>query len=212
MLTAKWISLIVVFNLFSLQGWAAGYGSLNQSEKLVTRKNPLKGLSLVMPSFVVHGVSPGPNASTYMPRKVDGKGATVITPGVGLEYVAESGLTLLAAFVKDCYDNPAGALQIGETFKVSDRTQWGLTFGVYARQTPKTCDTYFDGRREVTECYEIDGYRMKFMTSLGGHSVDILPMPFLHFTTALYKSRDFRVDFKVMSNFVLNEFGLAIPF
>ncbi|WP_413586661.1 hypothetical protein [Bdellovibrio sp. HCB274] len=210
--SAKWISLLVLMTSFSSAGWAAGYQSSSYSEKLVTRKNPLQGLSLVMPSFVVHGVSPGPNASGYMPHKVDGKGNTVITPGVGLEYVASNGLTVLAAFVKDCYDNPAGALQIGETFKVSDRTQWGVTFGVYARQTPKTCETYFDGRKEVTECWEIDGYRMKFMTNLGGHSVDIMPMPFVHFTTALYKSRDFRLDFKVMSNFVLNEFGFAVPF
>ncbi|WP_413577613.1 hypothetical protein ACLVWU_04315 [Bdellovibrio sp. HCB290] len=212
MYSARWISLLVLIVSFSSTGWGAGYQSSSYAEKLVTRKNPLQGLSLVMPSFVVHGVSPGPNASGYMPRKVDGKGNTVITPGVGLEYVAGNGLTLLAAFVKDCYDNPAGALQIGETFKVSDRTQWGVTFGVYARQTPKTCETYFDGRREVTECWEIDGYRMKFMSTLGGHSVDIMPMPFVHFTTALFKSRDFRLDFKVMSNFVLNEFGFAVPF
>ncbi|MNL58784.1 hypothetical protein D3C87_1824530 [compost metagenome] len=50
------------------------------------------------------------------------------------------------------------------------------------------------------------------MTTINGRSVDIMPMPFFHFTTALYKDQDFQLDFKVMSNVILNEFGIAVPF
>jgi hypothetical protein len=210
MKTAKWISLFLLF--VSSHGWAVQYQSSTYSEKLTVKKNPLKGLSLVVPGFVVHGVKPSAAASNSMPRKMDGNGNTVMTPGLGLEYVDSDGMMLLGAVVKDCYDNLAGTLQIGEMFQVSDRTQWGLTFGVYARQTPTSCSTVSNGRQTTTECYDIDGYRMKFLTSVNGHSVDIIPTPFLHFSTALFKSRDFRIDFKVMSNIVLNEFGIAVPF
>ncbi|WP_413294966.1 hypothetical protein ACLSU7_07635 [Bdellovibrio sp. HCB185ZH] len=196
MKTAKWISLFLLL-FVSSHGWAVQYRSSTYSEKLAVKKNPLKGLSLVVPGFVVHGVKPSEAASNSMPRKMDGNGSTVITPGFGLEYVDQDGFLLLGAVVKDCYDGLAGTLQAGEMFQISDRTQWGLTFGVYARQTPPR---------------DIDGYRMKFLTSVNGHSVDIIPTPFLHFSTALYKSRDFRIDFKVMSNVVLNEFGFAFPF
>ena len=61
-------------------------------------------------------------------------------------------------------------------------------------------------------CYALDNYGAKFMTRINGRSVDIMPMPFFHFTTALYKSPDFQLDFKVMSNVILNEFGIAVPF
>jgi hypothetical protein len=210
MKTAKWISLFLLF--VSSSGWSASYNSSTYSEKLATRKNPLKGLSLVLPSFVVHGMKPSQEASQYMPRKMDGNGSMVITPGFGLEYVDSDGLMLLGAVVKDCYDNLAGTLQIGEMFAVSDRTAWGVTFGVYSRQTPTRCSTTSDGRMVTTECRDLDGYRMKFLTTVNGQSVDIIPMPFFHFSTALYKSREFRIDFKLMSNFVLNEFGFAVPF
>ncbi|MBO9668841.1 MAG: hypothetical protein J7501_18735 [Bdellovibrio sp.] len=219
MKTAKWISLgLLVFS--STQGLGAQEDSFSNfkyqrstyTEKLETKEPSLKGLSLVLPSFVVHGVKPTQLASDNMPRKMDGNGSTVMTPGFGLQYVGDRGLMLLAAFVKDCYDNPAGTLQIGEIFELSDRTNWGLTFGVYARQTPMSCSTWDNGSMTGTDCVELDTYRLKFMSTVNGHSVDIIPMPFLHFTTALYKSRDFRIDFKVMSNVVLNEFGVAVPF
>jgi hypothetical protein len=50
------------------------------------------------------------------------------------------------------------------------------------------------------------------MTTINGESVDIIPLPFLHFSTALLKFREFELDVRVMSNFVLNEFGFSIPF
>lgn len=169
-----------------------------------TKKVTAKGLSLVVPSVVYHGIKPGAEATTAMPRKLDNGGNTVVTPGLGIQYVSDEGLMVLGAVVKDCYDGLAGTLQVGELFEVSDRTNWGVTFGIYARQTPLRCDS--------TDCYEIDSYRLKFNSSVSGYPVDIIPMPFLHFTTALYKSREFQVDFKMMSNVVLNEFGIAVPF
>ncbi|MGE5085180.1 MAG: hypothetical protein ACM3MG_02705 [Bacillota bacterium] len=184
------------------------YSKKIKAEKKVTSK----GFSLVIPSVVYHGTKPGVDASSSMPRKVDSGGNTVVTPGLGLQYVSDSGLLVLGAVVKDCYDNLAGTFQIGELFEISDRTNWGVTFGVYARQTPMKCTSYSDGFNTGTDCYELDSYRLKFNSSVNGYPIDIIPMPFLHFTTALYKSREFQVNFKVMSNIVLNEFGIAVPF
>lgn len=159
MKNAKWISLFFV--LIAAPGWAAQHQTSSYSERLATKKNPLKGLSLVVPSFVIHGVKPSQTASTYMPRKMDGNGSAVITPGFGLEYVSPDGLMLLGAVVKDCYDNLAGTLQVGEMFQVSDRTQWGLTFGVYSRQTPQSCSTSSDTRGATTTEYSALRFRFK---------------------------------------------------
>ncbi|MNY66946.1 hypothetical protein D3C86_2044470 [compost metagenome] len=50
------------------------------------------------------------------------------------------------------------------------------------------------------------------MTTINGQNVDIIPMPFLHLTVAVYKSPTAQVDLKLMSNFLLNEVGFGIPF
>jgi hypothetical protein len=94
--------------------------------------------------------------------------------------------------------------------------------GVYARETPLSCQTtmatYQTGRGRTqtittgTSCSAMDSYPWKMMTTVNGESVDIIPMPLLHFTTALYKDSDVEIDFKFMGNFVLNEFGFAVPF
>ncbi|MFM6929704.1 MAG: hypothetical protein ACKOX6_14645 [Bdellovibrio sp.] len=178
----------------------------------IEKKVTSKGFSLVVPSIVYHGMKPGVNASSAMPRKMDHGGNMVVTPGAGIQYVSDHGLLILGAVVKDCYDNLAGTFQMGELFEISDRTNWGVTFGVYARQTPMKCTSSSDGFNTSTNCYELDAYRLKLSSSVQGYPIDIIPMPFLHFTTALYKSREFQVDFKVMSNIVLNELGIAVPF
>ena len=216
----KWISLGLLTLVYGQALLAATETSpyyktsrSTYSKKLkVEKKVTAKGFSLVIPSVVYHGMKPGPEASSSRPRKIDNGGNTVVTPGFGIQYVSDSGLLLLGAVVKDCYDNLAGTLQIGEIFEVSDRTNWGVTFGVYARQTPMKCTSSSDGFNTSTNCYELDAYRLKFSSSVQGYPVDIIPMPFLHFTAALYKSREFQVDFKAMSNIVLNEFGIAVPF
>lgn len=169
--------------------------------------------SVILPTFVVHGIKPTQQAYTVMPRKMDEGGTSVVTPGVGIEYKGESGLMFLAAFIKDCYDNPAGTLQIGKLYDLSDRTHFGWSMGVYSRQTPYACDRpSTDPFAAGNSCYELDNYNWKFMGSVNGVNVDIIPMPFLHFSTALYKSRGFQVDLKIMSNVVLNEIGIGIPF
>ncbi|AFY00482.1 hypothetical protein [Bdellovibrio bacteriovorus] len=187
------------------------WGTGSSSFKMPKVKDREK-LSLLLPSFVVHGIKPTMTASVEMPRKLDGNGAAVITPGVGLEYQTASGVTFLAAMVKDCYDNLAGTFQIGRNYELSDRVSAGWSMGVYARQTPMACEETTFGPYSYRECYELDSYKWKFMGSVNGHSVDVIPMPFAHLTAALYKSRDMQVDLKIMSNVFLNEVGIGIPF
>lgn len=47
-------------------------------------------------------------------------------------------------------------------------------------------------------------------TTLGGSYIDIIPSPFLSFSTRLYDGA-FKLDLKIMGNFYLNEVGLSIP-
>jgi|GEM_PF-4356730 hypothetical protein len=191
----------------------SSYGNNSLSGKL-NRKleySPTQ-ISLVIPSFVVHGMKPTNNASEDMPRKMDGDGRSVVTPGFGLEYRGPTGFLAIGAVIKDCYDNLAGTLQFGQNYELSDRVNFGVTMGVYARQTPYSCETYQEGRQMVTDCQQLDNYNWKFMSSVNGHDVDIIPMPFLHLSVAVFKSRYANVDLKVMSNFLLNEVGVGIPF
>ncbi len=171
-----------------------------------------KRTSLVIPSVVVHGFSIDKEVADQMPRKLD-SGQTVVTPGVGLEYVTPGGFLALGGVLKDCYDNLAGLIQVGQRFRLGESTSVGYSFGMYARETPVACKTTVtrSGRR-ITTCDEFDNYKLKWMTRINDSDVDLIPMPFLHFTTALYKDRDVEIDFKIMSNFALNEFGISIPF
>lgn len=176
---------------------------------------PKKGpshFSLVIPSIVVHGFAIDKDVADQMPRKI-GNGQTVVTPGVGLEYVSTDGFLVIGGMFKDCYDNLAGTFQIGQQIKLGTRTTFGYSVGIYARETPVACQTLMDRRgRKTTSCEEFDSYQLKWMAPVNGEWVDIIPMPFLHLTTALYKDRDVEVDLKIMTNFALNEFGLSIPF
>jgi hypothetical protein len=171
-----------------------------------------KRTSILLPSIVVHGFAIDKEVADQMPRKLD-NGQTVATPGVGIEYVTPGGFLVLGGMLKDCYDNLAGLIQIGQRFKVASATSVGYSLGIYARETPIACKTTTNrfGRRTTT-CDEFDNYQLKWMTRVNGEDVDVIPMPFLHFTTALYRDRDIEIDFKFMSNFALNEFGLSIPF
>jgi hypothetical protein len=193
-----------------IKGGTSARGTL--TKKIQKPKKSDETFSLIIPSMVIHGIAPSQNAVAAMPRKQDGDGRMVQTPGFGLEYTAKDGFMLMGAAIKDCFDNLAGALQIGENFPISDRTSLGLTFGVYMRETPVGCDTAYNYGVAEQHCYQLDNYSAKFMTRINGRLVDIMPMPFFHFTTALYKSQDFQLDFKVMSNVILNEFGIAVPF
>jgi len=168
-------------------------------------------LSLVIPSFVIHGIQPADGTSTYMPRKVVSNGDVVVTPGFGLEYKADNGFLILGAIMKDCYNNLAGTFQLGESFRITKSTDWGLTFGVYARETPMACQTYSDSPGTMTtSCHAMDSYNWKFLATVNNESVDIIPMPFLHLSTNIYKSRDLQIDLKLVGNFVLNEVGISV--
>lgn len=167
-------------------------------------------LSLVLPSFVVHGTRPDAETAAAMPRKTDASGTTVMTPGVGLQYVSAEGNMLIAAVVKDCYDDLAGTLQVGRSWRLGRDTSWALTAGVYVRETPMACD--HTGPGGSLSCENIDSYPVKWLATVNHESVDVIPMPFLHFQTTLYRDRNFRVDFKLMGNIALNEFGFAFPF
>jgi hypothetical protein len=171
-----------------------------------------KRVSLILPSVVVHGFAIEKDVADQMPRKLDG-GQTVVTPGVGLEYVTPGGFLVIGGMLKDCYDNLAGLFQIGQRFKLAAHTSVGYSLGIYARETPVACKTTFTRfGRKITTCDEFDNYQLKWVTRVNGEDVDVIPMPFLHFTTALYRDRDIEIDFKIMSNFALNEFGFSIPF
>lgn len=147
-----------------------------------------------------------------MPRRIDKGGNSVLTPGLGIKYEGPAGQLFVAGVVKDCYDHFAGALQYGFFKELSESSRWGFTFGVYMRETPISCETTQVGYSQFTECHDMDRYELKFQTSINGTVVDIIPMPFLHFSTALYKDPDLEVNFKLMSNVVLNEFAIAVPF
>jgi hypothetical protein len=206
---------------------------MTSSEKMKRSRDGQSGWSLIIPSFVIHGISPGEGAPQAMPRKLDDRGNTVATPGAGIQYESKFGFTLIGAMVKDCYDNLAGTIQIGKMFKIGRQTKLGLTMGVYARETPLTCTTTTrttfgpssssargSGPNSALSiqtisqpnCTALDGFDWKFVTTVNGESVDLIPLPFAHFSTALIKTRSIEVDFRVMSNFILNEFGISIPF
>ena len=172
-----------------------------------------KSWSLVIPSVVIHGIQPDSDVAKEMSRKLDASGQTVVTPGAGLQYEGKDGFMAIGAAFKDCYNNLAGTLQLGQYFMLGRNTQWGYSVGVYARETPISCQTV-STRRGTTyvSCSSFDNCPVKVMVTVNGEWVDIIPMPFAHFSTALIKSKELELDFKFMSNFVLNEFGFSIPF
>ncbi len=111
-----------------------------------------KHFSVVIPSVVYHGFAIDKDVADQMPRKLDG-GQTVVTPGVGLEYVSRGGFMMLGGVLKDCYDNLAGMIQVGQQFKVLSHTAVGYSLGIYARETPIACSTTTDRRgRKSTVC------------------------------------------------------------
>lgn len=171
------------------------------------------GWSLIVPSFVVHGTEPDGSAAQAMPRKIDGSGNSVLTPGIGLQFEDSSSFMLFLAVLKDCYDDLAGAVQIGQSFSIGQTSRWGYTVGIYARETPLSCTRQVARNGQVTtDCESLDSYDWKFMTVINNEFFDIIPMPFLHFSTPLYSSRNFTVQLKIASNVILNEVGIAIPF
>jgi hypothetical protein len=204
--------------LFSTVSFAATESNVMYPTQKSSIKNTLKGSmqrshwSLIVPSFVVHGFTPGRDASIEMPRRLDKNGNSVMTPGLGIKYEGADGSLFVVGMVKDCYDNLAGTIQYGLYSKLSRDSSWGASFGFYIRETPIFCETMNSGGFETQECFGLDEYKLKFQSSLNGYPIDIIPMPFLHFSTALYKDSDLEINFKLMTNFLLNEFAISVPF
>lgn len=193
--------------------------------------------SFILPVFVMHGEAPTGGANELMPRKLDSGGRFVGTPGFGFEYEGSSSFDFLIAAIKDCYDDYAGTFQFGQYFKLGSRTKIGYTAGLYIRQTPLTCYTstssqggggggggglggLFGGGGTspshpntitTSQCVFDDNLPLRYTFYTGGQYIDIIPTPFLNFSTVLYRG-SFDVNLKIISNFYLNEFGLTIPF
>lgn len=205
--------IVLFYCLFLNAAAESTFSSPTQTNSAQFRKTkPVSPWSFVLPAFVIHGTRPSTEASEAMPRKLDQAGDGVITPGLGIKYEGSNGGLFVAGLVKDCYDNMAGALQYGFYSRLSKKTSWGLTAGLYIRETPIDCKVYDNGYERITQCASIDDLSNSFGHEIGGHFIDIIPMPFFHFSTELYKDRDLQINFKVMSNLLLNEFGLAVPF
>lgn len=199
-------------------------------------KLPGSSWSFLLPSFVVHGLAPVGEAAAEMPRKLDPGGRSVLTPGFGFSYQGPSSLDVTFAVVKDCYDGWAGTIQIGQYFRWRETTKFGYTLGVYVRETPILCLTQTSsggssggggigggliggGRGRPSEsnsftsttCGFADNLPLRYTTSFAGGYVDIIPTPFLNFSTGIYRGY-VDVDLKIMTNFFLNEVGLSFPF
>jgi len=178
-----------------------------RASRAKTKEQPDQ-FSLIVPSGVVHGWQPDVGAAAAMPRKISENGDAVWTPGIGFQYTSPHGLLLLGAFVKDCYNNPAGTLQVGQSYELSRDSSWAWSVGVYARQTPLDCSKpgVYSG------CRLQDVLSTSFVNNINGQFVDIIPLPFLHWTQTVYQSRDLQLNFKLIANGLLNEFGFELPF
>src|ERR1019366_8663754 len=76
-------------------------------------------VQVILPSLVVHGMQPDPTVAAAMPRRLNPNGDEVATPGIGLEYKSQSGLLLLGAVIKDCFDDLAGTVQVGGNWRIN---------------------------------------------------------------------------------------------
>jgi hypothetical protein len=192
---------------------------------------------ILIPAFVVHGLDPTGGANRYMPRRLVPSGRSVATPGIGAEFQGRSSFEAAVAFVKDCYDNPAGTLQIGQHFRLREVWDLGYSIGLYIRKTPIACYTSTvtttttsaptppginlgGGRRAQpsrtntltsTQCAFQDNLPFRYTTRVGAGYMDVIPTPFLHASVRLYHG-PFDLHVMAISNFYLNEFLLSVPF
>ena len=199
---------------------------LAATPRLAPVKEDVSRWELLLPAFVMHGFLPTDGANEQMPRRLTDDGRFVATPGFGLEYENANSLDILAGAFKDCYDDLAGTIQIGQYMKLGKNTRLGYTVGLYIRQTPINCLTETtvvstggghghappnQNSFSATSCGVEDNLPFRYTTIFNGQYVDIIPTPFINFSTSLYDG-SFKVDFKFLSNIYLNEFGLSFPF
>lgn len=206
---------------------------LKNNQKKLSQLNKSR-LNYIFPVVVMHGEAPTGDVNELMPRRVDDGARFVLTPGLGIEYEGERSLDFVLAIVKDCYDDYAGTIQIGQYFKLGSRTKFGYTAGLYIRETPITCyttsATYNDyspsasrpsnmnrppssgvNTFTTTQCVFNDNLPLRYTFETSGSYVDVIPSPFLNFSTIIYKS-DFEITLKLMTNYYLNELGISFYF
>ena len=181
--------------------------------------------SILLPAFVVHGEEPINGVSENMPRRLDPNGRSVVTPGLGIEYQGLSSFDALVAYIRDCYDHPAGTAQIGQHFHWGPAFDFGYTVGVYVRQTPISClistvtqtwggiggTPLHTNTFSRTRCQFQDNFPWRYTFKWGDNYVDFIPTPFLNFSVRLFHG-PVDVRLKFLSNYYLNEIGLQIPF
>lgn len=192
--------------------------------------------SVVLPAFVVHGLTPSKTIAEYMPRKMDKNGQSVATPGIGIEYQSEGTFNFITALVKDCYDNYAGTILFGQNWDLSEKFQIGYLAGLYIRETPITCYTVSsltssalpniggiglggsNGRPSnsnaisYSACQFSDNLPIRYTISNNGSYIDIIPSPFIKLSYQIVDTNSFKLNLALLSNFYLNEFALTIPF
>jgi hypothetical protein len=198
-----WTSFAIFLFAFNALAQGADLSMVSISHPNIILNEEPSHYRLLIPSMVLHGLQPNASTVAAMPRRLDRSANFVATPGFGIEYHSDENLVLVLAMVKDCFDNLAGTLQIGQTFYYSRKSFWSWSFGFYARQSPTICDK--DG------CSDIGGYPLTFKTNFNGFDVDVLPVPFLHYTRELYKDQHFQLNLKLMANFIFNEIGFEVP-
>ncbi len=230
----KILILFVALFIFSNYCFADDFEDFEASLKPTQAESLSKAKWIfLLPSFVVHGEQPTNGVYNDMPRKLDPRGRSVATPGFGFEYEGEKSLDVLFAFVKDCYDNYASAMQVRQYFKLNESIKYGYTLGLYVRETPLNCYTQTTGSSNnggggtrpgpgsggpsrtnsfsTTTCEFADNLPFRYTFKSSGQYFDVIPTPFLNVSARLYHG-SFDVHLKIMSNYYLNEVGLAIPF
>jgi hypothetical protein len=112
-----------------------------------------------------------------MPRRVDDKtGHLVLNPGLGLVYRNDS-YQFQTLFIKDSFDNPAGAITGGYEFETGYKwLDLGASLGVYVRKSPRGCYEFSDGVYCYSDTNEIP---LLMHTSSGGTYFDIAILPLL---------------------------------
>jgi len=204
----KWF-FCAPFVLSSIQLLAAPRQTSSVSSREIQQSFNRTQWSLILPAVAIHGVQPNSEVASAMPRRLGESGDAVVTPGFGFEYKNKEGLLFLGAVVKDCFNNFAGTIQMGQVNRLSSEFLWGWSLGFYARQTPYVCEVGVNGKKD---CYPVSDFPLKVSARLGGTPVEIMPMPFLHFSYRMISTEDLDLDLKVMGNFFINEVGVEIPF
>ncbi len=155
-------------------------------------------LQIHLSGITLHGLRNTGVAPKAMPRKIDGNGQLVFTPGVALLYKDKENYLYNISLLKDCYDNWAGTLMFGKEFETGvTGLSWSLIGGVYARQEAWLC---VDGT-----C--VRGVDMPLRLTTGG--MDVMPIAFagLHYKAPVTDNQFVHIN--ILSNFFLTQMSVG---